>query len=111
MPINLLNVSIGVSIPYRFNERQMKWLLYRYPCQFQFLIGSMKDLIAHFAMNESSFQFLIGSMKVSWIDCSNGSARVSIPYRFNESCQVVDYSFLLRVSIPYRFNERNMCPF
>ena len=77
--------TYSVSIPYRFNESQIKHILiyhfsvsipYRFnesstfvQCNlmismFQFLIGSMKDHSSRiYATSEYTFQFLIGSMK------------------------------------------------
>ena len=94
---------------------------------FQFLIGSMKEIMKRTNFCDHTFQFLIGSMKVKRDGMFRGLCRVSIPYRFNESkymvvkiYQVVGFQFLIgsmkgygsacpsttwSVSIPYRFNE------
>ena len=58
------NMSRSVSIPYRFNEREVWSDCGTGEAKFQFLIGSMKGTSPFaFVFDLFSFQFLIGSMK------------------------------------------------
>ncbi len=53
-----------VSIPYRFNESLIRNPPFVITLEFQFLIGSMKEVDeAGRLYQETEFQFLIGSMK------------------------------------------------
>mgnify|MGYP001603572405 FL=1 len=79
-----------VSIPYRRNERKiLKFCVFQVQ-GFQFLIGAMKGLILLTAsITLILFQFLIGAMKVRYYHCLSWLFKVSIPYRRNESLQLM----------------------